>query len=247
MNTIGKKMSLALLAATASVTIAPFAQAQVAGIATYDASIAILNSKARVAAYTQVDSTFGAFYQQIQQKAKEGNDLEQQLYKQFDANGDKAVDDAELAKLDAAKSPLKDQIAAKNSEIQQLQVPIVKARMFALEEITKKFNDAQKQVVAAKKITLILTRDAIIYAPSAVDVTADMTAALDRLVPAVSTTPSDANWQPNQEIQQLYKAIGQILQIQEYQAAAQARQQQAAQPGQPAQPVGQPQNPEDGR
>ncbi len=230
MNTKSKIVSAALAAGFAMLPVA--AAAQVAGIATFDATTAILNSKARITAYSQVDATYASYFTQIEQKARESNDLQQQLYKQFDANGDKKLDDAEVAKLEAAKNPLKDQIQAKNSEMQQLQVPIIKARMFALEEIAKKFAAAQQEVITQKKLSLILAPDVFIYAPEAANVTPAITAALDRLVPSVSITPPDANWQPQPETQQLYQAIGQKLQLDAIRAAqAQAAAARQAQPG----------------
>jgi Skp family chaperone for outer membrane proteins len=242
MKTKFRFVSAAVAAGMAFISVG--ASAQVAGIATFDTTGAIYKSKARVSAYSQVDSMYSAFYQQIAQKSKEGNDLVQQLYKQYDVNADKKLDDAEKAKMDAAKNPLKDQIQAKNDEIQQLQLPIIKARMFALEEIAKKFAAAQQEVITAKKISLILTPDAFLYAPDAANITPAITTALDRLIPTASITP-DANWQPQQQTQQLYQAIGEILQIEDLRAAqAQQAQQQAAQPGQPA-PA--PAQPDDGR
>jgi Skp family chaperone for outer membrane proteins len=226
MITKSKFVSAAIVAGIAILPAA--ASAQVAGIATFDTTSAIMNSKARVSAYSQVDATYASYFTQIEQKAKEGNDLQQQLYKQFDANADKKLDDAELAKLEAANNPLKAQIQAKNNEIQQLQVPIIKARMFALEEIAKRFGAAQQAVITSRKISMILTPDAFIYAPEAANVTPAVTTELDKLVPTVGITPPDANWQPQQQTQQLYQAIGQLLQIDAIRAA---QAQRAAQPG----------------
>ncbi len=224
------KTKLAILAA--GIAMLPVAaSAQVAGIATFDTTTAILNSKARVAAYTAVDTQYASYFTQIEQKAKEGTDLQQQLYKQFDANADKKLDDAEMAKLNAATNPLKTQLQAKNSEIQQLQVPIVKARMFALEEIARRFGQAQQEVITQKKISMVLTPDAFIYAPEAANVTPAITAALDRVIPTAGTTPP-ANWQPQQQTQELYQAIGQLLQIDAIRSAqAQQAAQRPAQPG----------------
>jgi Skp family chaperone for outer membrane proteins len=227
MNTKSKIVSALLGAGIAMLPIS--ASAQVSGIATFDTTGAIFNSKARAAAYSQIDAQYSGYYTQIEQKSKEGNDLQQQLYKQFDANADKKLDDAEMAKLEAANNPLKAQIQAKNAELQQLQVPIVKARMFALEEIAKRFNAAQQAVITAKKISLVLTPEAFIYAPEAANITPAIVAELDKQVPSVGITPPDANWQPQQQTQQLYQAIGQILQIDAIrtaQAAAAQRQQQ---------------------
>jgi hypothetical protein len=120
--------------------------------------------------------------------------------------------------------------------------------MFALEEIAKKFAAAQQEVITAKKINLILSPDAFIYAPDAANITPAITTALDRLVPTAPITP-DANWKPQQQTQQLYQAIGEILQIEEIRAVqAQQAQQQAAQPGRPATaPAPAPAQPDDGR
>lgn len=204
------------------------ASAQVTGIAYADPTEVVLKTKALEAAYGQVNSTFAANFQLIDQRAKEANELQQQLLKQFDANADKQIDDAELAKLDAAKSPLKDQISAKNAEAQKLQEPIVRGQMFALENILLKYNAAQTQVVTAKKVNILLSPEAIVYAPAAANISPDITLALDTTVPTVSITPP-ANWGPAQDTQAIYKQIQQILAVQARNTAI--RNAQAAQKG----------------
>jgi hypothetical protein len=65
-----------------------------------------------------------------------------------------------------------------------LQQPIVTAQAFAVESIADRYAAAQQQVVTQKKINMILSPDAFIWAPDAVDVTKAVTAAIDAL-PAV--------------------------------------------------------------
>ena len=62
----------ALLAAAA---IAVPANAQVAGIATADTSVAIARSKALGAGYQSISTQYASYAQQIQQKRKEINDI----------------------------------------------------------------------------------------------------------------------------------------------------------------------------
>lgn len=220
--TIRFTLSAALAASTMALAAQP-AAAQVQGIATADTSVAIAGSQARGTAYSQIGTQYQSFTQQITQKRTEINTMQQQLYKQFDANGDSKIDDAELAKLDASKSPVKTQIQQKTAEIQQLQAPIVKAQMFAIGEIAKKYGDAQQNVIKSKKITMMLSPESFLYAPDQVNVTRDVTSQLNTLVPSVGVTPP-ANWQPSRQLAALYQQVQQVLGLAARQAAAQQAQ-----------------------
>jgi hypothetical protein len=148
------------------------------------------------------------------------------------------------------------QLDAKEREIAQLQQPIVTAQAFAVESIADRYAAAQQQVITQKKISLILSPDAFIWAPDAVDITGAVTAALDTALPTVSTTPP-ANWQPKQTTGPLYEQVQQrLVNVARMQAMRAAQQQQAAQPaaapGQPAPaapaaPQPRPAQPDDGR
>ncbi|MEE9433515.1 MAG: OmpH family outer membrane protein [Sphingorhabdus sp.] len=215
--------------AIAAATISPnTAQAQVAGIATADTVQAIAQAKAFGTAYTQINNTYASYNQQIQAKSKEVNDLNAQL----DTNKDKVLDQAELDAAVKAKNPVLQQLDQKKLEIQQLQAPIVTARIYAIEEIGKKYEQAQKNVIAAKKIRLILAPDAFLWAPPEVDVTKDIAAELDRLIPSVGTTPP-TGWKPSRQgaavYQQIIQLLGQVARAQAAQAAQQPPQ-PAAQP-----------------
>jgi Skp family chaperone for outer membrane proteins len=226
-----KSVSAAMLASVAFMA-APAVQAQVAGVATLDTTDVIMKTKAFTAAYQQIGTTFASNAQLIQNKRSEINDINAQL----DTNKDKNLTQAELDAAVKAKNPLLGQIDAKEKEIQQLQQPIVTAQAFAVESIADKYAAAQQQVVTQKKISMILSPDAFIWAPDAVDITAAVTTALDALAPSVAITPP-ADWQPKQSTGPLYEQVQQrLLTAARVQAIrnAQAQQQQAAQPGAPA-------------
>ncbi len=223
--TIQKKAIAAITLATAALS-ATSANAQVAGIATADTVQAIVQAKAFSEAYKAIGTTYASYSQQIQAKSQEINGLNAKL----DTNGDKVLDQAEVDAAVRAKNPVLQQVDQKNLEIQQLQAPIAKAQIFAIESIAKQYDAAQTAVIKAKKINIILAPDAFLYAPKAVDVTPAIVLELNKLVPAVGTTPP-ADWKPSRQGAAIYKQIQTILgQAARYQAAQAA----AARPAQPA-------------
>lgn len=228
MNIRFNTIAAALLSASA---IAVPISAQVNGIATADASVAIARTKALGQAYQQISTTFASNAQMMQNKRKEINDINVQL----DTNKDKELTQAELDAAIKAKNPLLPQIDAKQQEINQLQDPIVKSQLFVVETIALKYEAAQQAVITAKKINVILSPEAFVWAPDSVDVTSLITAELDKSVPSAVITPP-ANWRPSRQGAALYQQIQQLF---ENAARAQAAQAQAAQPqpGQPAAPA----------
>ena len=225
MTKFSKTAFAAFLAGTA--LFAGSASAQVAGIATLDTTDAIMQTKAFSQAYQQIGTTYANNSQMIQTKRKEINDINAQL----DTNKDKNLTQEELDAAIKAKNPLLTQLESKEREIAQLQQPIVTAQAFAVESIADRYAAAQQQVVTQKKINMILSPDAFIWAPDAVDVTKAVTAAIDVALPAVAITPP-ANWQPKQSTGALYEQIQQrLLTAARVQAIRNAQAQQAAQQG----------------
>ena len=223
----------ALLSATA---IAVPATAQVAGIATAETSVAIARSKALGTAYQQIGAQYAAVVQQMQTKRQEINNINVQL----DTNKDKELTQAELDAAVKAKNPLLTQLDAKQQEINTLQEPIILAQLYAVEQVALKYDAAQQAVVTAKKISVILTPDAFVWAPEAVDVTPAITAELDKAIPAASITPP-AGYRPSRPVGALYQQIQQLFNNAAQMQAAQAA---AAQPraAAPANPAAQPES-----
>jgi Skp family chaperone for outer membrane proteins len=224
------RFTIITAAILSTAAIAVPANAQVNGIATADTAVAIARTKALGQAYQQIGTTFATNGQLIQTKSKEINDINAQL----DINKDKELTQAELDIAVKAKNPLLTQVEAKQKEITQLQDPIVKAQIFAVETIALKYEAAQQAVITAKKISIILSPDAFVWAPEAADVTTLITAELDKSIPTTTITPP-ANWRPSRQIAALNQQILQLFEGAARQAQAQA-QAQAAQPkpGQPA-------------
>lgn len=228
MNIRKSVVAAAFLSAAA---IALPATAQVAGIATADSSVAIARTKALSQAYQQIGTQYASVAQQMQQKRQEINTINVQL----DTNKDKELTQAELDIAVKAKNPLLTQIDTKQKEINQLQDPIIRAQLFAVEAIALKYEAAQQAVITTKKISVILAPDAFVWAPDSVDVTPLITAELDKSVPSVAIAPP-ADWRPSRQGAALYQQIQQLFENAARQQAAQAQAAQP-QPGQPATPA----------
>ncbi len=224
-----RKTALVAALLSAAVVAAP-ANAQVSGIATADTSVAIVRSKALSTAYQQIGTQYASVSQQVQAKRQEINNLNAQL----DTNKDKELTQAELDVAIKAKSPVLAQLDAKQKEVNALQDPVILAQLYAVEQIALKYEAAQQAVITAKRINVILAPDAFVWAPESADVTAAITAELDKAVPTVPITPP-AGWRPSRQIGALYQQIQQLINAAAQQAQAAAAQQQR--PGAPAAPA----------
>lgn len=196
------------------------ASAQVNGIATANPAMVIARSSARQTAYQQINTTYAAQIQQIRTLETELQPLRQQG-QALDTN-----QDGQLSPQERQANPaLIQQIQQKEQQIQQNTQPIALAQYFVIDQLVKDYDNARNQVITAKSISLMLSPDAITYAPDNVDVTGDIVTALNTRLPTVSTAVP-AGWQPTRGVAQMQQAVEQIL---IYAAAAQQR---AAQQGQ---------------
>lgn len=204
------------------------ATAQVNGIATSSPEAVIVRAAARQAGYQQIGQTYSAQIQQLNQLRQQNQQAQQSL----DTNSDGQLTEAEVN----ANPTVLQQIQQREQQIAQTSQPIVLAQAYVIEQLVNDYQNAQNQVIQSKGIQMMLSPDAIQYAPDNVDVTTDIVAALDARIPTVQTTPP-AGWQPRQQTLQLQQAVQQILLAAAQQQAAQQQQQQATQQ-QSAQPSG---------
>ena len=221
MKLFTKTIAAAALAGTAA--IATPAAAQVAGIATSSPEAVIVRSQARIAAYQQIDQQFAAQIGQIRTLRQEMQTLQQSL--DTDSNGQ--LSQAELQ----ANPGVVQQIQQKEQQLGQASQPIVLAQTYAIEQLINDYQNVRQQVVQQKNIQLLLTPDAIQWAPEAVNVTDDLVAVLDQRVPTVQITPPEGG-RPRQDSLAAQQTVSQVLMnvAQQQAAQQQAQQQPAAQP-----------------
>jgi Skp family chaperone for outer membrane proteins len=206
-----KYLLLAAIAAPATMVAAAPAHAQVNGIATADPVVAIYRAKAWGAANDQIRKNFADNLTKLEARQTE----RQKLLGQLDKNGDKQVDDNELK----AAPALKTQLDTIDTDINTLTMPMLRAQAYAVEMILQRYQEAQTAVVTAKKVSVILSPNAILYSPQNADITGAITAEIDRLAPSVSVAPA-ANWRPSEETMAV---LEQLIRIQAAAAQQQAR------------------------
>lgn len=187
MNTKIKYLGLGAATLTGVLALAPQASAQ--SIATADPEQAMYKSAAFTNAMTQITTANKADLDKAEALSKEVQPLEQA----FDVNKDNRLDEAESAKMRASTSWAK--IQANETQIQQLQLPTLRARAYVIEQLAPKVNQAYKNVLAAKKVSLVIRPEAVLTADAAADITDDITAELNKLATTVNATPP-AGWQP---------------------------------------------------
>lgn len=214
--------AVALAVATTGVMASP-AQAQVAGIATSSPEAVIAQSAARQSAYVTINNAYSQNYQQIEALQKELETLAAGLDTSGDGNVTKAEADAQPS--------VWQQYQAKEEQVKQLLAPIMLAKYYVIEQLLERYGEAQKQVIQSKNIQIMLTPEVFQYAAQGVDVSDQILAALNTLVPAVTTTPP-TNYQPQREVVATYQAVQQIIAIAVQQQAIREQQGQAAQPAQ---------------
>ena len=223
MNIFAKTIAAASIAG-AAFTAVP-AAAQVSGIAISSPEAVFLRSAARQAAYQQIGQTYATQIQQIGTIRQEVAQLQQSL----DTNGDGQLSEAEVTAGQATVT----QLQQREQQVAQLGQPITLAQTYVIEQLLNDYQNAQNQVIQSKNIQIMLSPDAVQYAPESANVTNDIVAALDQRLPTVQATPP-ANWRPRRESLALQQQMQQILAS----LAQQQALQQQAQQGQQAQPSG---------
>ena len=200
---------------------APPAQAQVEGrIATVDISRAVLGTTAFQTAYEQVNTTYATQNELRRTKAQE----RQTLLATFDTNGDKQVDDAELAAKQ--NSPDFAKLQTLEQEIQGLTNQIDAARVYAVEQVITQYGAALQEVTTKQQIKIVLDPGSLLFAAPEADVTQQITTALNAKVPSVGIVPPQG-WQPARESVQLFQEIQQRLLTAQLIQQRQQQQQQA--------------------
>jgi Skp family chaperone for outer membrane proteins len=226
MTTFSKLLAPAGLALTALVALP--ANAQVEGrIATVDVSSTILGTTAFQNAYSEVTRTYAQQIELLRTKDQE----RQTLLQTFDTNGNKQLEDAEVA----AKQNTPDftKLQTVTQEVQALTNQIDFARIYAVEQVAVQYSAALQEVITKQQIKLVVDPSSLIYLAPEADITPQVVTVLNAKVPSVGVVPP-TGWQPSREGAQIYQEIQQRLVA----AQIQRQQQQQQQQGNPAAPAG---------
>lgn len=198
MRNMFKHVALALPLGAAMIVASPALAQSRTGIAIVDVDRAVATSNAYTVARTQMETTYKA---QIDQFNARKAALETDLKTKQDALG-AAAKAAGSTPTPAVRTQLQGQYDAlqtaqqsAQAELQRIGQPVGVAQAYIEEQIAAKLNDALKNAMTAAKVDLVLKPDAAVSFQPSVDITAQVKAQLDTLVPSVSIVPP-AGWRP---------------------------------------------------
>ncbi len=187
--------SVALLPAAANAQAAAAAPAA-SNVAIMDLEAAVASSAAFQAAMAQIETTYKAQIANVKARQTalntELNGLKTEIENlQKNPATPKATLDAKVAAIQAKGQ-------AGQEELQRLAAPIQRPQAYVKEQVEAKLEQAAKNAMAAKRVTIALRPEASWLNNPAADITADVVGQLNALIPSASITPP-ASWQPGQQ------------------------------------------------
>ena len=217
---------LAAASALAAALVAAPSTAQVNGnIGIINAPVAIINTNAFRTAYQQIGTNFATQIQTLQTRDQERQTLLQQL----DTNNDGQLDETEQQAAQGTTQATR--IQAIDQEMTQLSNQIDAARVYAIEQILAQYGASLQEVVQQQNIQILLSPEAVVYAPTQANISQQVATALNGKVASVQIAPPQ-NWQPQRSSVAMFQQITQALmtvQALQAQQAAQQQQQQTPQ------------------
>ncbi len=203
--------ALFTIAALAGVAFAPFAMtaanAQAAAapapaaslppvpVAVFNQEAAVVNTAAYKAAAAQIQTTFKT---QIAAYQTRGQALQaEQVTLRAEIETMQKNPATTKPALDAKIAAFQAKAQAAQAELNRLALPFARPDAYVKEQIDSKTEAALKAAMSARKVSLVISPEAVIAAQNAADITLDVVNQLNALVPSASITPP-ANWQPGQ-------------------------------------------------
>jgi Skp family chaperone for outer membrane proteins len=208
----------AAMAAPAAAPAPASSGTYVPGLAIADIEAVVGNSDASRAAFQQRQVTYKA---QIDAYKARSQALQAQLQPLVDKyNRDSQVAKPDQASLQTQAAAIQQGQESAQRELSEMIKPVLFSEAYVNEQIEEKLDQAVKNAMAAKKITLVLKPDVVLATDKTYDLTAGIIAELNKLIPNAQLVPP-ADWKPRQ--------------IREAEAAQQQQAQRAAPPaGAPA-------------
>jgi Skp family chaperone for outer membrane proteins len=190
-----KTLTKSLLAA-AALTAAPLAMstAAQAQVAYSDVEAVIGQSQAAKTASTQMQTTYKPQFDAIESRSKVLQAELNAMVVRYQADAKANPANPTLATQGKA---IEAKQAAAEDEINKLRAPVARVQQYVLEQIDTRLDAAVTAAMAKKRITLLISRQAVIKNTPGTDLTPDIVAELNALLPSVSITPP-AGWQPGQ-------------------------------------------------
>lgn len=188
--------SLMLGTAIAQPALAQNAGTAVAGLAVANLDAVIANANAFKSAETQRQTTYKA---QIDQATTRSNALNAQLRPLADKfNADRQGGKATQASLEQQAGTIQHLQQSGEAELQRILQPVALSRAYVQEQIDDKLDQAVKNAMAKKKVSLLLSPQAVLAVNNnAYNLNQDILTELNTLLPSANIVPP-AGWVPRQ-------------------------------------------------
>lgn len=223
MKLLLKCTAAALMAAgtLASGAIAPVAAQTVAGIAVADQRRAVVESSAFVNANNARPTTYKAQYDAAQAKSNQIRQQLEPLVNKFNTDVQAPNAQANQAALQQQLGQIQQLREQGSQEVQEILQPVALSEAYVLEQISDKFDQAVRQAMTKRKVSIVLEAGATLARADGYDITKDITAELNTLIPSAQLVPPQG-WLPRQQREQ--QAAQQAAQGQARPAAPAAQQ-----------------------
>ena len=189
------KMINKMLLAASALALAPVAPAAAQSVAYSDVQQIMAQSQAARSADQQMRVTYKATYDQIESRSRVLQAELNAMVVKFQA--DQKTNPNNPA-LQAQAKAIQDKQRAAQEELSKLSDPIERVNAYVLEQIDAKLDAAVSAAMAKKNVSLLLQRGAVIKNTPGTDLTPDILAELNVMIPSASITPP-ADWQPGQQ------------------------------------------------
>lgn len=203
MKLLLKCTAAALMAAgtLASGAIAPVAAQAVAGIGIADQRRAVVESSAFVNANNARPTTYKAQYDAAQAKSNQIRQQLEPLVNKFNTDVQAPNAQANQAALQQQLGQIQQLREQGSQEVQEILQPVALSEAYVLEQISEKFDQAVRQAMTKRKITIVFETGATLAHNDAYDLTKDITAELNSLIPSAQLVPPQG-WLPRQQREQ---------------------------------------------
>lgn len=199
-KTLLKSAALAIATvSTAAVVTAPATAQSRTSIAVANYEAAVVQSQAYQNAVNQMKTTYKADIDATNARATA---LQTEIKPLVDAyNAAVQQPGATQQTVQPQAQALQQKRTAGQQELAQLQRRVTLATAYVEEQVGKQLNAAIRAAMTAKKVDLVLQPQAVIAREPYVDITKDIVAELNKLVPSAQIVPP-AGWKPGQTQQQ---------------------------------------------
>jgi Skp family chaperone for outer membrane proteins len=179
----------------ASGAIAPVAAQAVAGIGVADQRRAVVESSAFVNANNARPTTYKAQYDAAQAKSNQIRQQLEPLVNKFNTDVQAPNAQANQAALQQQLGQIQQLREQGSQEVQEILQPVALSEAYVLEQISDKFDQAVRQAMTKRKISIVLETGATLAHNDAYDLTKDITAELNTLIPTAQLVPPQG-WLP---------------------------------------------------